>query len=765
MNIEPLESRIAPAALITFTDVDGDAVTISSSKGTSADLQAAAHFDITGHILQELAVNTTTFAGANLSITAKPMGTGEGFVDVGYVNGTGVDLGAVVVHGDLGKITAGDAKEKTPALKSLTVQSLGVEGMATGAPDNVCDIDGPVGSLNVAGDVRNAALFVQPSNFPDSGTIGSITIGGSLIGGANDFTGDIEAFGNIGAVKIGGDVSGGSGKSSGRILSSTAIKTFTVGGSLLGGAGDFSGSVAVDNFGKGLGPVKIGRNVVGHDGFDSGRIDSGTALASVTIGGSVVGGLGGQSAQIGCATDMGPVIVGHDVTGGDGVASARIKPSGNLKSLSIGGSLIGGHRLESGYVDVVGNSGPIHIGGDVVGATSDYLGGLASFSGAISVNGKLAGVTVGGSLIGGKFQDGGRISSGLELGPVSIGHDVIGGDGSGSGGVKGFGKLDGVRIGGSLRGGGGSDSGAIESDSDIGYVTIAQDVIGGSGSHSGAIVSTHNVARIFIGDSLVGGSASAGTLTGSGEISVGNAKLITIAGDIVGGCAGGSASVTGSGAVIADHLDKMFVFGSVRSGADTSSGTIASSGSINVAHDIVSLVIDGSVIGQPDTGSGASPVVISALGQAKPGKTSDVAIGALTILGSVQDLNVLAGYDTSLAAINGDAQIGHVFVAGSWTAGNLVAGAANDAGTLPTADDNLNFGDAGDHSIGTGSASILARIASISIGGRISGSPGGTDHFGFVAQQIGRFVIGGTPLTLTASYDLGPTGDVTIHLI
>jgi hypothetical protein len=36
--IEPLETRIAPAAVLTFTDVDGDIVTITSSKGTLADL-------------------------------------------------------------------------------------------------------------------------------------------------------------------------------------------------------------------------------------------------------------------------------------------------------------------------------------------------------------------------------------------------------------------------------------------------------------------------------------------------------------------------------------------------------------------------------------------------------------------------------------------------------------------------------------------------------------------------------------------------------
>ena len=40
--VELLESRIAPAAIYHFTDVDGDLVTIKTSKGTDAQLAARA---------------------------------------------------------------------------------------------------------------------------------------------------------------------------------------------------------------------------------------------------------------------------------------------------------------------------------------------------------------------------------------------------------------------------------------------------------------------------------------------------------------------------------------------------------------------------------------------------------------------------------------------------------------------------------------------------------------------------------------------------
>ena len=68
---------------------------------------------------------------------------------------------------------------------------------------------------------------------------------------------------------------------------------------------------------------------------------------------------------------------------------------------------------------------------------------------------------------------------------------------------------------------------------------------------------------------------------------------------------------------------------------------------------------------------------------------------------------------------------------------------------------------------------ILAKIASITIAGRLYGTPvaiSNTDRFGFVAEQIGSFKAGVVviPLTPTAHTEnriIGVTGDVTIHEI
>ena len=53
-----------------------------------------------------------------------------GFANVGRVK-AGVDLAAVVIDGDLGRIDAGDAVTSTPGLGSLRVQSLGALGTTT----------------------------------------------------------------------------------------------------------------------------------------------------------------------------------------------------------------------------------------------------------------------------------------------------------------------------------------------------------------------------------------------------------------------------------------------------------------------------------------------------------------------------------------------------------------------------------------------------------------------------------------------------------
>src|SRR5438552_1855842 len=117
--VERLESRIAPAAMFTYTDVDGDLVTIKTSKGADDQLKAIltpSHFTAAGLGMQlneiDFSADATTFAGTDLTITAKPHDPnpddadttirGDGLVNIGRLDaaksdgdGVALDLGAI----------------------------------------------------------------------------------------------------------------------------------------------------------------------------------------------------------------------------------------------------------------------------------------------------------------------------------------------------------------------------------------------------------------------------------------------------------------------------------------------------------------------------------------------------------------------------------------------------------------------------------------------------------------------------------------------
>jgi hypothetical protein len=658
-SVEPLESRIAPAVLVaagghsaTYTDVDGDKVTVAVSTGTlTAGLFTTAASGV-GEQLRLIDLSGGGFDGANLTFSSAKAPGGDGLVNVGYVNSLGHDLGKVSVKGDLGRIDAGTDSAGTPAIKSLTTRSLGRLFLDTQAPGDSLqsNIKGALGSLAVAGDVKDAFISVTGSN----GKIGSITIGGSLVGGLLDNSGEIRSS-------------------------------------------------------RDMGPIKIGHHVQGGFGASSGLIESLGELASVSIGGSILGGSNGASGQVYSSGAMGPVKVGHDVRGGSAAGSGDIFTSSTLAGVSVGGSLVGGS----------GATGTIHSGGD--------------------------------------------------MGSVKIGHDVQGGPGDASGRIESYGKLAGVTVGGSLVGGSNTDSGQVVSSGDMGAVKVGHDVQGGSGVDSGVILSYASLAGVNIGGSLIGG-----TNTFSGIIdSFGDLGAVKIGHDLTGGSVSGGAALDSSGLIESNHrISSVAIGGSIVSGIDSSGGgKLTRNASVRAGNDIGSLTVSGSLVG-----NFTSPVVISARGQAVQGATTDRAIGKIAIGGRVEFANILAGYDTYLTALNGDAQIGSVSVGGDWVASNLVAGATNlgadeAAGGSGFNADNLNFGDAHDASIAPGSAGIVASIASVTIKGQAFGTPGtlhNLDHYAFVAERIGSLKIGGHAVALAAgphddNLNVGETSDLTVH--
>jgi hypothetical protein len=231
LQLEPLENRDAPATLVsatklTYQDIDGDNVTVTLSKPllNPGNVDSIFLFD-TGNVnnvntarqqLQTIKLTSVgAAAGTSITTVATPsLATGgDGFAALGQIDATGIDLGPVKIDGDVGRIRAGDATSTTSGVKGLTVQSLGRFGTSTGAPDLNTVIEGALDFLKVTSDVKKASVSVDGTD----GRIGSVSIGGSLIGGDDTINGRIFSSAAMGAVRIAGSVQGVRGTESGEI--------------------------------------------------------------------------------------------------------------------------------------------------------------------------------------------------------------------------------------------------------------------------------------------------------------------------------------------------------------------------------------------------------------------------------------------------------------------------------------------------------------------------------------------------------------------
>ncbi len=163
-------------------------------------------------------------------------------------------------------------------------------------------------------------------------------------------------------------------------------------------------------------------------------------------------------------------------------------------------------------------------------------------------------------------------------------------------------------------------------------------------------------------------------------------------------------------------------------------------GAIRVDDDIGTVLIKGSIVG-----NSTNSAILSARGKAVPTATTDVAIGKLTVLGRVEFAHILAGVDVNGVALNADAQIGAVSVGGDWIASSIAAGAVSGNGFFGDTDDAKMSGPGvKDDSL------VFSKITSLTIGGQVMGTVGGTDHFGIVAENVGLVKVGGVTFPTTA---------------
>ncbi len=834
-SLESLEGRISPAALINpttlmYKDIDGDTVTVKFTKSiftttpagvaiannvfkfSDASNVAIANAVTVGPFVaanetpeQLTLINLTvapTSAGKNLAIgtgiaiTTLKVGTTNGVSDVGYINATGLPLGAVSISGDLGQIDAGSSAVLI-GLASLKTKTLGVHDPANNQPavgrSLVSNITGALGSLTVTGDMNTASIVVESGfnaqgQLTTIGKIGAVTIGGSLKGraateGASNSTGLINSATDIGAVKIGtlitDGIVGGGGTDAGSIQAGGKIASLTVSGEVKGGTGTGSGSVVAVGS---LGPVSIKSHLSGGTGKESAVI-SGFGIGAVTIGGSIRGGADAGSGVISSLQNIGAVKVTGDIDGSfagttaNSVGAASIRALGTMGGVTVVGKLMGGAGIGSGTIESGTDMGAVSV--------NAILGGAGQNSGSIFAGGKILttistkvagktksssfGITVKGDVMGGSGAGSGSVFSGTDearigdLGPVTIGGRLIGGAQDNSGSIQSGGKLASVLIGPAavplvqavgLEGAGGKYSGSILSRGALGAVKISGHVQGGTGDFSGLIWSRDVVNAT----GEIAGNLGAVTVTGhvfggggadSGQIRADGKLASATIGELKGGNGNRSGSIlAGQGIVTPGLVGAVTVKGAFTGGAGTQSGNIISEGKITsvLVTDIATnaAIRSGDDIGSVTFNKAITGVLVSARGMAIQGATADLAIAKISVLGDATGARFLGGYDTALVASNPDAQIGSVYVKGNWSGGDIVAGVV-DGGAA-------GFGTTGDVKItGADKPTIVSQIASIIIGGTVTSTASGTDHFGFTAQKIVALKVGVTPFVFTAA--------------
>lgn len=394
--------------------------------------------------------------------------------------------------------------------------------------------------------------------------------------------------------------------------------------------------------------------------------------------------------------DLGILEIKGSIIGGDEDLSAEVVVDGDLRVAIVRGDIIGGHGYNSGVLNILGSAQFGTIGGSIVGSAGEGSGAFVAQDG-------MGRTTVGGSIIG-SFGDGsGSLGTAGNLGQVIVRGSLIGHDGLESGNIFAGGDSAAIILGGSIVGGTAPVSGNIGIGGTLASLTIKGSLLGGQGPGTGSI--------------LVNGFAGGA----SGSIKIG--------GDVVGGGAPGTGLIVTSGGS----------FKSVEIQGSLHGGHAPNAGGIYAAQQIGAIKIKGSIMGNTDAN-----VMIIAGGDLMPvaGSTKNVAINNFTVGGSVHYADILVGFDLVGVGANGGVQFGSLTVKGDWMASNLVVGHDNPAG--------IDWGTIDDVPIVGGASGIVARIASITIGGAVLGTANNADHFGFVATEILKFTADGIKAPLTA---------------
>ncbi len=719
-------------------------------------------------------------AGKDSGQIAGDKGIGDVSLQFSLFAGSGEGSGRIVASGgSIGKVS----------LLAIRAESA-VNGGAAGKNAGSISASTGIGGLeltggSVDGKILGGAGEGSGSVTTSTGNITKVSMGGALLGGAGLRSGRIFAGGDIGTAIVGAisggvgvesgvlrvaddfgvvtvaSLTGGTGNESGVIRAGDNIKSVVVQGVITGGGGTESGAVRANDLTsllvKNAGNTENG--IIAGTGIRSGYVGVNASAGKIVVQGSLDGSTASareSAGSISIGADVASISISKSLMGGVAEANGSIVVNGKVRTITIGGSLSGGSANFTGGISVAGAV-------DSISVAENITGGAGFYSGAITVGsdfakpGGLKSLVVGGNVSGGSGVNSGFISAGGVIGKATIGDaagslgDAIkGGSGGSSGGIYSALGLGTVKIFGNLAGGDGFASGAIRAGGIAKSITILGSISGAVGAESGSV-------RVADGDLVVGklvklraGAIIGGAGDDSGQIAadgaIGSVSLSQVNGNS--GARSGSI-LAGFGNLAAEEGSvKLGGISSLRISASLQAASGGESGSVIASGTLTSMTVGGSlsgstisagrVIGSLTAGS-LQGVEIRAVGQAAP-RTSDLAIAKLTVRGSVSGSEVLAGYDRYGNGINGDAQIGAVLVTSDWMGSSMAAGVLDVDGD--------GFGSADDAAISGGNDRIISKIASVVIGGNVTGKADAS-QVGFVAQQIDSMSIAGTKVALT----------------
>ncbi len=362
----------------TYTDLDGDLVTVTVTKGTlnAGNFVLRAEGPGSSGILELIDLSSAQFLGTNVTVTAKRLTpSGDGQVNIGYIKATGQDLGVVKVAGDLARIDAGGGTDNKKSISSLDVLSMGSMGFATQSfltektnPNAlISNLIGGVAKITIRGNLDKAGIVTSGGM---DAKVGTVTILGDMQGGSAQYSGALYVKeSTISTVKVGGSLRGGTGPNTGMIFGDFAATTLTIGGSMLGGSGLLSGSVAVGKITN----ITVGGDLLGGPQNFSGTIYGYNYTGKVTVKGSLFGS---------AAEGAGSIITV--------LPPSPVEADGLMGTVFVGGSLVGGAGKNSGTVNSANKINTLTVGGSFYGNSGDYSGAIHSEQlGKATINGSL----------------------------------------------------------------------------------------------------------------------------------------------------------------------------------------------------------------------------------------------------------------------------------------------------------------------------------------------------------------------------------------